>query len=92
MQVISTDETVRSNTGQDLKDFNTQSLATPVKKGEHSVSVMSANKKVFDLTDDDIVELSTKNKSLKKVGSCDENKIGKVNKFDLKNSKKLKGT
>ena len=31
MQVISTDKTVISNTGQDLKDFKTQSLATQVK-------------------------------------------------------------
>ena len=70
MQVISTDKTVRSNTGQDIKDFNTQSLATQVRKGEQLVSVMSANKKVFDLTGDDIVELSTENKCLKEIGCC----------------------
>ena len=34
MQVISYDQTVRNNTVQDLKDFNSQSLATQAKKGE----------------------------------------------------------
>ena len=32
MQFISNDETVRSNTVQDLKDCNSQSLATQAKK------------------------------------------------------------
>ena len=32
MQIISSDETVRSETVQDLKDFNLQSLTTPAKK------------------------------------------------------------
>ena len=32
MQFISNDSTLRSNTVQDIKDFNSQSLATQVKK------------------------------------------------------------
>ena len=32
MQLISSDQTVRKNTIQDLKDFNQQSLSTQVKK------------------------------------------------------------
>ena len=32
MQLISTDQTVRDNTIQDLKDFNQQSLSTQAKK------------------------------------------------------------
>ena len=32
MQIIFNDQTVRSNTVQDLKDFNSQSLATQAKK------------------------------------------------------------
>ena len=34
MQIISDDKTVRSNTVQDLKEFNSQSSATPAKKKE----------------------------------------------------------
>ena len=33
MQIFSTDETVRSDTIQDLKEFNNQSLPTQAKKG-----------------------------------------------------------
>ena len=55
MQPISNDQTVRSETVQDLKDFNCQSLATPAKKGEQLNSMMPANKKAFDLMGDDIV-------------------------------------
>ena len=32
MQIFSNDKTVRSNTVQDLKEFNSQSLSTRVKK------------------------------------------------------------
>ena len=60
MQIISTDKTVRSDTVQDLKDFNAQSLATQAKKGEQLVSVMPAINKAFNLLGDDMVELSTK--------------------------------
>ena len=73
MQIISTDKSVRSDTIQDLKDFNQQSLTTHAKKGEQLVSMMPAFKKVFNLLGDDIVELSTENDVLKiKIRSYDE--------------------
>ena len=72
MQIISTDKTVRSNTVNDLKEFNSQSLATQAKKGEQLVSMMPI-KKTFDLMGDDIVDLSTENDTLKnKIGSYDK--------------------
>ena len=73
MQIISNDKTVRNDTVQDLKEFNSQSLATQAKKGEQLVSMMPAIKKAFNLLGDDIVELSTENDALKdKVGSYDQ--------------------
>ena len=66
MQFISNDKNVRSNTVPDLKDLNSQSLATQDKKGEQLVSMMPALKKAFDLLRDGILESSTENKSLKK--------------------------
>ena len=73
MQIISNDKTVRNNTVQDLKHFNSQFLATQAKKGEQIFSMMRAIKKAFDLMVNDIVELSTENDSLKnKIGSYDE--------------------
>ena len=73
MQIISNDKTVRNDTLQDLKEFNSQSLATQAKKGEQLVSMMPAIKKAFNLLGDDIVELSTENDALKnKKGSYDE--------------------
>ena len=65
MQIISNDETVRSNTVQVLKACNSQSLATQVKKGEQLVFMMPAIEKVFDLMGDHIVEIYTRNESLK---------------------------
>ena len=73
MQLSSNDKTVRNDTIQDLKEFNQQSLATQVKKGEQLVSMMPAIKKAFNFLGDDIVELSTENDALKnKIGSYDE--------------------
>ena len=73
MQIISNDKTVRSDTIQDLKEFNQQTLTTQVKKGEQLVSMMPAFKKAFNRLGDDIVELSTENDALKnKTGSYDE--------------------
>ena len=73
MQIICSDQTVRSDTVQNLKEFNSQSLATQAKKGEQLVSMMPAIKKVHDLMGDDIVELSTKNEALKdRIGDYDE--------------------
>ena len=65
MQNISTDQTVRNNTVQDLKEFNSQSLSTRAKEGEQLVSMMPAIKKAFKLLGDDIVDLSTENDALK---------------------------
>ena len=56
MQIISIDKTRIYDTVQDLKEFNSQSLSTQAKKGEELVSMMPANKKVFNLLVDDIVE------------------------------------
>ena len=73
MQLISSDQIVRDNTIEDLKDFNSQSLSTRTKKGEQLVSMMPAIKKVFNLLGDDIVDLSTENDALKeKIGNYDE--------------------
>ena len=49
MQLISSDQTVRDNTLEYLKDFNSQSLSTRAKKGEQLVSIMPAIKKAFNL-------------------------------------------
>ena len=64
MQIISNDKTVRSDNIQDLKEFNSQSLTTQVKKGEQLVSMMPAIKKAFNLMGDDILEISVENESL----------------------------
>ena len=73
MQIHSNDKTVRNDTVQDLKEFNSQSLATQAKKGEQVVSMMPAIKKAFNLLGDDIVKLSTENDALEnKIGSYDE--------------------
>ena len=65
MQISSSDKTLRSETVNDLQDFNSQSLATQAKKAEQLVSMMPATKKAFNLLGDDIVEISTKNDALK---------------------------
>ena len=73
MQLISSDQTVRDDTIQDLRDFNEQSLSTQAKKGEQLTSVMPAIKKAFNLLDDDIIELSTENDVLKnQIGEYDQ--------------------
>ena len=73
MQIISNDKTVRNDTVQDLKEFNSQSLTTQAKKGEQLVSMMPAIKKAFNLIGDDIVESSVENESLKnQIGDYDE--------------------
>ena len=73
MKLISTDQTVRDNTIQDLKDFNQQSLSTQAKKGEQLTSMMPAIKKAFNLLGDDIIELSTENDVLKnQIGEYDQ--------------------
>ena len=59
MQIVSNDQTVKSDTVQDSKFFS-QSLITQAKKPEQIVSLMPAIKKAFDLLGDDKVQLSTK--------------------------------
>ena len=80
MQLISTDQTARNDTIQDLKYFNQQSLSTQAKKGEQLTSMMPAIKKAFNLLGDDIIELSTENVVLK-------NQIGNYNQKWLDESK-----
>ena len=46
-QIISDDKTVRSDTVQDSKEFNSQSSATQARKGEQLVIMMPAMKKGF---------------------------------------------
>ena len=73
IQISSTNQKVRNNTIQDLKDFNQQSLLTRAKKGEQLVSMMPAIKEAFNLMGIDIVELSTENDTLKnQIGNYDE--------------------
>ena len=73
IQIGSTNQKVRNNTIQDLKDFNQQSLSTRAKKGEQLVSMMPSIKEAFTLMGNDIVDLSTENDALKeKIGDYDE--------------------
>ena len=73
MQIGSTNQKVRNNTIQDLKDFNQQSLSTRAKKAEQLVIMMPAIKEAFTLMGNDIVDLSTENDALKeKIGDYDE--------------------
>ena len=80
MQLISSDQAVRNDTIQDLKDFNQQSLSTQAKKGEQITSMMPAIKKPINVLGDDIIELSTENDVLK-------NQIGDYNQKWLDESK-----
>ena len=73
MQISSNDKSVRNDTIEDLKEFNSESLTTQAKKGEQLVLMMPAIKKAFSLLGDDIIELSTENDALKnKIGSYDD--------------------
>ena len=73
MQLISSDQTNRNDTIQDLKQFNHQSLSTQAKKGEQLTSMMPAIKKAFNILGDDINELSTENDVLKnQIGEYDQ--------------------
>ena len=47
MQFFSNDKTVRSDTIQDLKEFNSQFLKKQAKKGEQLVSMMPAIKNLL---------------------------------------------
>ena len=73
MQLISSDQTARDNTIQDLNDFNQQSLSTQAKKGEQFTSMMPAIKKAFNVLADDIIDLSFENDTLKsQIGDYDQ--------------------
>ena len=65
MQRSSSDQTVRNDTIEDLKELNQQSLTTQAKKGEQLLSMMPAIKKAFNLLGDDIIELSVENDAFK---------------------------
>ena len=65
-QKISTDKTVRRDTIQDSTHYNSQSLTTQAMKGEQLISMMPAIKKAFNVSANDIIELSTENHALKK--------------------------
>ena len=70
---IFNDQTLRNNTVEVLKDFNSQSLATQAEKGKQLASPMPAIKKTFDLMGDDVFELSTENETLKnQLGDYDQ--------------------
>ena len=72
-QMISNDKTVRSDTVQDLKEFNSQSLSKRATNKEQIVSKMPAIKKAFDLMGDLIVELSIEKGTLKnQIGDYDQ--------------------
>ena len=47
MKIISNDQTVRSNTVHDLKDFNNHSSSIQARKGEQLVSMMLTIKKAL---------------------------------------------
>ena len=73
MQICSSNQSVRNDTIQDLKDFNKQSLSTQVKKGGQLPSMMPAIKKAFNVLADDIIDLKTKNDVLKdQIGEYDQ--------------------
>ena len=73
LQLISTDQTIRHNTMEDLKDFNQQSSSTQAKKGEQLTAMMPAIKKAFNVLGDNIIELSTENDVLKnQIGEYDQ--------------------
>ena len=73
MQNSSNDKSIRNDTKEDLKEFNSQSLSTRAKKGEQLVAMMPAIKKAFNLLGDDKVDLSTENDALKnKIGDYAE--------------------
>ena len=76
MQLISSDQTVRNDTIQDLKEFNQQSLSTQAKKGEQLTSMMPAIRTAFILLGDDIIELGLENDALKnQIGDYDQKRL-----------------
>jgi predicted metalloprotease with PDZ domain len=73
-ELVKTNNEVKKEIIENIKDFKKQSLATQAKKGEELVAMMPAVKKAFNIMADDIYELSTENEILKdKIGDYDEN-------------------
>ena len=73
MRIIPSDQTVRNDTIEDLKEFNSQTLSAKAKRREELVSMMPAIKKAFNLLGDDKVDLSTENDALKyQIGDYDQ--------------------
>ena len=73
IQISSSDQTVRNDTIQDLKDFNQQSLSTQAEKGGQLTSMMPAIKEAFNVLGDDIIEPSVENDALKnQIGDYDQ--------------------
>ena len=73
MQISSSDQSVRNDTIQDLKEFNQQSLSTQAKKGEMLTAMMPSTKKTFNVLGADIIELSVENDALKnQIGDYDQ--------------------
>ena len=76
LQHILTDKTVRSSRIQVLRDFHSRALASQPRKGEQVVSLMFSIIKIFVLMGDDLVELSTKNETLKNtIGFYDDKRL-----------------
>ena len=76
-QIISNDKIVKNDTMADLKEFNSQPLATQPKKREQLVSMMPAIKKFSPLLGDDIIEISFENDALNdKIDFYDEKWLG----------------
>ena len=65
-QLFSKDKTVRSNTIEDLNEYNSHSLSTQAKKEEQLATMITLTQKAFDLLGGHIVELLTENETLKK--------------------------
>ena len=73
MEIFSNYQTIRCETVQDLKGFNSQSLSTQVQKRGQLVSMMPATEKAFNLLSDNIIDLSTEYDALKnRIGSYDQ--------------------
>ena len=64
---------MRSDTAQNLKEFNSQYLTTQAKEGEQLVSMLPAIKKSFNVMGKDIVEIHTEKETLEnQTGDYDE--------------------
>ena len=83
MQLISNDRTVRNTTVQVLKNFNSRSSATQAKKGKQLTSLMPDIRKAFDFLGNDMVDLPTRNESLKNETASHDGKCSEESKAKL---------